>query len=99
MLRLSETNEDVAKALSLVQTGAPEWGDLYHVIEFFGKEDGIKDLGLAEKREVGRHKQTANHYRHLGQRPPPRLPDNPPTLQQSRVFVMGLLRRWLEQQP
>jgi hypothetical protein len=59
---------------------------------------GIARQGWASQPEVNRHQQTANHYRHLGAHKPPKLPDDPPTLYDSSVFVLGPLRRWLEEQ-
>jgi hypothetical protein len=100
LMRLAETQPDVARALSLLpRDTSPAWGDLYHLIEFFGMKRGIAARGWATEAAVNLHQQTANHYRHRGKDKPPELPANPPTIEESRVFVMGLMRRWLEELP
>jgi hypothetical protein len=98
LMGLAETDPEVKRALSLLpRDGPPNWGDLYHLMEFFDMKRGIAARGWATEAEASRHQQTANHFRHQGKDKPPPLPDQPPTIEESRVFVMGLLRRWLEE--
>jgi hypothetical protein len=93
LLHLAGTDEDVKKALGLVCVEDPGWGAVYDVIKFVEKTP----VALGHETEIERHRQTANHYRHLGEKPKP-LPANPPTLGDARQFTFGLLlREWLDQ--
>jgi hypothetical protein len=97
LLKLAEQHGDVSEALALVSGGVPSWHAIYDVIEFLGDAPEIARRGWATKRQVNRHRQTANHYRHLGAPRKHRRPDPAPTIEEARTFVFGLLRRWLEE--
>jgi hypothetical protein len=100
-LRQAETDDDVSAALRLLRDSDPQWPDVYDVIEFLQRT--VADLtdqinGWINKAELGRHRGTANHYRHLGNvGKNNRLPTTPTTLTESREVIFGLLRRWLEE--
>ena len=94
LLHQAQTDDLVMKALRLLDAPEPGWHAVYDVLEFIEKtlvSDLRKTPGFEK---VG---QTANHYRHLGATARFPLPNNPPTLDQARVYAFDLLRTWLDQ--
>jgi hypothetical protein len=91
ILLRAEQDDDVRYALRLLRVPDPAWPDIYDVIEFLSPR-----LGVGHDKEVGRHRGTANHYRHLGNVGKNKLPPKPTTLLESQEFVFGMLRSWLE---
>jgi hypothetical protein len=85
----------VAEALMLIGERGLGWPQIYDIIEFLGGAKAIDSTGLGSRSQTARVRRTANHYRHLGRRDPDRLPINPPTLAEARLFATGLLKRWL----
>ncbi len=88
-------DESLSEALFLVGDKEMGWPQIYDVIEFLGGVDAIVRLGFANRTEVRRVRQTANHYRHLGRRSRPQLPDHPPSIGEARRFAADLMKRWI----
>ena len=65
-LSLAASDHAVREALSLVGSGEPTWPRIYDIIEFLGGPRLIAEAGLASKKKTACVKQTANHYRRLG---------------------------------
>jgi hypothetical protein len=95
-IELAQSDPKIAEALALVSGGAPSWHSLYDVLEFFAGKRGVAKRDWASQSTVDRFMRTANHYRHLGAPKRYPLPRNPPDIKETRTFVLGLLRRWLE---
>lgn len=93
LMELAGSKEDVSHLLSQISGRPPTWADLYDIMEFFGMQNGIASRGWADTAEVRRHIQTAGRFRHPAVPKP--LPPSPPTIEESREFVFGLVRRWL----
>jgi hypothetical protein len=90
-LELAYVDDDASQALHLMRDELPGWANVYDVFEF------ALDRGLVDRNDatLKLHKQTANHYRHLGR--PPGLPPNAPSLEASRKYAADLLAQWLAQ--
>jgi hypothetical protein len=85
----------IAEALSLVGHEALTWGRIYDTIEFLGGPRSISKSGYAPESKTRHVRQTANHYRHLGNPKNHPLPSNPPTLAEAGVFAIDLMTRWI----
>ena len=96
-LSLADSDHAVREALSLVGSGEPSWSRIYDIIEFLGGPRLIAEAGLASKKKTACVKQTANHYRHLGNPQNAKLPSNPPTLRVANLFALDILRKWIAQ--
>jgi hypothetical protein len=96
-LSLADSDHAVREALSLVGSGEPSWSRIYDIIEFLGGPRLIAEAGLASKKKTACVKQTANHYRHLGNPQNATLPSNPPTLRVANLFALDLLQKWIAQ--
>lgn len=96
ILQAAINDDDIKRALGLLNSPEPSWAQLYDVIKFLEDADAIAARGWASRSEVIRHRQTANHFRHQGDLHRYPLPANQPSLVESQTFVLGLLRRWLE---
>jgi hypothetical protein len=81
VLSRAATDCKIAEALSLVGHEALTWGRIYDIMEFVGDKPG-------------KMRQTANHYRHLGNPRNYPLPSNPPTLAEAGLFATNLLKDW-----
>jgi hypothetical protein len=88
------TDEQVLAALSLIGEGDLQWPQLYDIIEFLDSSV-IINKKWATRKEVRRLRQTANHYRHLGRLKKNPLPPDPPSLHDSRSFVLAILKKWM----
>ena len=82
VLSRAATDPALAEALSLVGHEAPTWGRVYDFLEFVGVRSG-------------QIRQTANHYRHLGNPKNSPLPKNPPTLVEAALFAINRLKEWI----
>lgn len=89
---LSEEDVSVVHALSLIQNRPLEWAAVYDVIELLKERKAVNP----KSRELVRHRRTAAFYRHSGNPRPSTLPSDPPAIEESRAYVLGLLRSWLE---
>jgi hypothetical protein len=87
-------NPVVREALSLHGESELSWSQVYDIIEFVDA-DGIVKAGYATRKKIDAVRQTANHYRHLGNPKNCPLPSNPPTLALGTEFARNLLRRWI----
>ena len=85
----------ITEALSLVGDEAPTWARVYDIIEFLGGARAINQSGLAPLYATRRVRQTANHYRHLGNPKNDPVPPNPPTLAEAGLFATGILKKWI----
>jgi hypothetical protein len=95
LLSRAATDPAIKEALSLVGNAAINWSQVYDIIEFLGGAHSIQQSGFAVTSETRRVRQTANHYRHLGNPKPCPLPPNPPTLDDARSFAIELLKKWI----
>lgn len=91
-LRRADDDERVAHALRLLRDPAVTWQHVYDVAEFLIDQWAP---ARADPKLSDPHKRTANYYRHLGAPDERRLPKSPPTLPESREYVIRLLLRWL----
>jgi Arc/MetJ family transcription regulator len=89
---LSEKDASVVHALSLIRNRPLDWAAVYDVIELLTKQKAVNP----KSRELVRHRRTAAFYRHSGNPRPSTLPSDPPAIEESRAYVLGLLRSWLE---
>ena len=96
-LSLAASDHAVREALSLVGSGEPTWPRIYDIIEFLGGPSLIAESGLASKKKTACVRQTANHYRHLGNPQNAKLPSNPPTLRVASLFAFDILQKWIAQ--
>ena len=96
-LSLAASDHAVREALSLVGRGESTWPRIYDIIEFLGGPRLIAESGLASKKKTACVKQTANHYRHLGNPQNAKLPSNPPTLRVASLFAFDILQKWIAQ--
>jgi len=92
LLRLADRDDRVAHALRLVRDEDIGWAPVYDVIEFLTAEGAVNP----KSPDVARHRRTATYYRHPGNPDPSQLPDHPPLVEESRVFVLERLLAWLE---
>ena len=97
VLSLAASDPAVREALSLVGHEALTWSRIYDIIEFLHGPSLIAESGLASKKKTTRVKQTANHYRHLGNPQNYKLPSNPPTLRAASLFAFDILQKWIAQ--
>jgi hypothetical protein len=97
VLSLAASDPAVREALSLGGDEALTWSRIYDVIEFLGGPSLIAESGLASKKKTTCVKQTANHYRHLGNPQNDKLPSNPPTLRAASLFAFDILQKWIAQ--
>lgn len=93
-LQLAESDERVAHALRLLRDPEVTWADLYDVVEFLLDKwpPARSDAELTKL-----HQRTANYYRHLGSPDENRLPRSPPTIEQSREYVLDRLACWMDE--
>ena len=96
-LSLAASDHQVREALSPVGSGEPTWSRIYDIIEFLGGPRLIAESGLASKKKTACVRQTANHYRHLGNPQNAKLPSNPPTLRVASLFAFDILQKWIAQ--
>ena len=89
---LSNGDASVVHAMSLIRSRRLDWAAVYDIIEFLTNQNAANSKG----RELVRHRRTAAFYRHSGNPKPSTLPSDPPTIEESRPYVLGLLRIWLE---
>jgi hypothetical protein len=80
------TDPAITEALSLVGHQALTWGRIYDILEFVGGK---------RSKVHSRVKQTANHYRRLGNPNNNPLPPNAPTLAEASLFATDLLKTWI----
>jgi hypothetical protein len=85
----------VDEALALHGEGGLSWSQVYDIIELLGGAESIAKAGRADKKSTRIVRQTANHYRHLGDPKKNPLPLNPPTLAEATTFVRSLLKRYV----
>ena len=97
VLSLAASDPAVREALSLCGHEALTWSRIYDIIEFLGGPRLIAEAGLASKKKTACVKQTANHYRHLGNPQNDKLPSNPPTLRAASLFAFDILQKWIAQ--
>ena len=98
VLSLAASDPAVREALSLGGDEALTWSRIYDVIEFLGGPSLIAESGRSsKKKKTTRVKQTANHYRHLGNPQNYKLPSNPPTLRAASLFAFDILQKWIAQ--
>ena len=98
VLSLAASDPAVREALSLCGHEALTWSRIYDVIEFLGGPSLIAESGRSsKKKKTTRVKQTANHYRHLGNPQNYKLPSNPPTLRAASLFAFDILQKWIAQ--
>ena len=98
VLSLAASDPAVREALSLGGDEALTWSRIYDVIEFLGGPSLIAESGRSsKKKKTTRVKQTANHYRHLGNPQNDKLPSNPPTLRAASLFAFDILQKWIAQ--
>jgi hypothetical protein len=95
LLSRAATDPAILEALSLVGYEAPTWGQIYDIIEFLGGPRSIKTAGFASETKAAHVKRTANHYRHLGNPAKYPLPSKPPTLGETRMFAINLMKTWI----
>jgi hypothetical protein len=76
------TDTAIKEALSLAGHKPLTWGQIYDILEFVG----VRRSKL---------KQTANHYRHLGNPTKYLLPQNSPTLAEATKCATVLLKDWI----
>jgi hypothetical protein len=91
------TDQQFLAALSLIGEDELQWPHIYDILEFLDLEVIIKKK-WATRKEVRRLRQTANHFRHLGRPKKNPLPPEPPSLNESRSCVLGLLKKWISHQ-
>lgn len=93
-LERADHDERVSHALRLLRDPVVTWQHVYDVAEFLIDQwpPARADLKLSDP-----HKRTANYHRHLGAPDERRLPKSPPTLPESRAYVIRLLLRWLDE--
>jgi hypothetical protein len=90
-------NTNVHESLALVGESDLQWPQVYNILEFLVSADAsVRKKWSARK--IRDCKQTANHYRHLGNPEKYRLPANPPSILEARSLVLDLLRRWISSQ-
>lgn len=94
LLALVDEDKSVRHALTILRRQEIGWADLYDVIEFLSD---LQQVGGKEP-NIERHRRTANFHRHRGRLKPDPLPNNPPTLEESRKYICGLLEEWLVRQ-
>jgi hypothetical protein len=94
---LQAMTRDVAvkEAFALHGKSGLSWSQVYDIIEFLGGAEGIDKVGYASKAQTRKVRQTANHYRHLGNPKSFPLPSKPPTLADATEFARDLLKRYL----
>jgi len=98
VLSLAASDPAVREALSLCGHEALTWSRIYDIIEFLGGPSLIAESGRSsKKKKTTRVKQTANHYRHLGNPQNYKLPSNPPTLRAASLFAFDILQKWIAQ--
>lgn len=92
-------NKKLQEALALLGDGYDlQWAQLYNILEFLGGVDTIVKKKWATRGKVGRCRQTANHYRHLGSPKKYPLPADPPSRGEATALVLGLLRNWISEE-
>jgi hypothetical protein len=97
VLSLAASDPAAREALSLGGDEALTWSRIYDIIEFLGGPSFIAESGLASKKKTACVKQTANHYRHLGNPQNAKLPSNPPTFRAASLFAFDILQKWIAQ--
>jgi hypothetical protein len=95
VFQASVLNTTVSEALALHGESGLSWSQVYDIIEFLGGAEGIAKAGYADKKQTRTVRQTANHYRHLGNVRKYPLPSNPPALAAATEFSRNLLKRFL----
>jgi hypothetical protein len=95
VLQAMISDPPVKEALSLHGEDALTWSQVYDIIEFVGGEREIVREGFAIGKDVRRVRQTANHYRHLGNPRNYPLPQNPVSLNEGSEFSRSLLKQWI----
>lgn len=93
----SLASRDGAVALAFRIMSAPEfgWREIYDIVELLGEQEFLRD-GQVTKRALRDLKQTANHYRHLGEPAKNPLPADPPSFWEAYQLVSAVLREWLD---
>jgi hypothetical protein len=95
ILERAAGDQALTEALSLWGKKEVSWGQIYDVIEFCGGADEIAHLGWASKERTREIRQTANHYRHLGNPKKYPLPTNLISLPVACSFAADLLKKWI----
>ena len=95
VLRAMNTDPRIKEAFSLHGEGELSWSQIYDIIEFVGGENRIVKAKFASRVGVRRLRQTANHYRHLGNPQKYLLPSKPFSLKDGTEFTRNLLKRWI----
>ncbi len=85
----------VKEALALHGDGELSWSQIYDIIEFLGGVRKIVKAKFATKGATSTVRQTANHYRHLGNTGKFPLQSNPTLLAEGEDFARRLLKRWI----
>lgn len=93
---LAEQNTLVARALEIVNSNGFGWPQLYDIIELL-TPDLIIRRGWATRRTIRDIQQTANPHRHPGALVPNELPEKPPTLDEARAILRGILKAWVRE--
>ena len=89
-------DKKLEEALALIGDGEDmQWPQLYNILEFLGGENTIVNKKWATRPQIRRLRQTANHHRHLGSPKEYPLPAKPPSRDEARSMVLGLLKKWI----
>ncbi len=89
------TSPSLQYAMEIAGEAPINWHRVYDIIEFVGNENVIAHEKWATRAEVRLVRQTANHYRHLGNPRKTPLPPDAPDLRKATYFALDLLKRWI----
>lgn len=95
LVDLASRDPEVALAFRIMSSPTFSWREIYDIIELIGEREIIA-AGWSTKAVLGPAKQTANHYRHLGEPAKNPLPPDPPSFWDAYKQVSAVLRMWIK---
>lgn len=93
---LAGHDEMVGRALTIVSTNQFGWPQIYDIIELL-TIDMIVQRRWGSRKALRDIRQTANPHRHPGSLDSHQLPETPPTLNEARALLRGILRAWIRE--